>query len=153
MTGSRANDAAKFICTFADWVWIAAFQLAAVGASFWQQPWDAGISMLPHRPCIRLQQACSAGLRRVLGSAQAIVGVTSGNIIARINANWRTVFTRVSILRQFQQHNAQCMEAPIQDRAGSRAHDLTIPDNHAGLLRLPVILKRGTRKAVTLNYS
>jgi hypothetical protein len=48
-------------------------------ALFWQQPWLAGIFMLPHSPFICRQQACSAAVICNPGNAQAIVGASSDN--------------------------------------------------------------------------
>jgi hypothetical protein len=70
----------------------AAIHLFAVGTSFWQQPWEAGIAVFPHWAVICLQQARSAGVRCAPGRTQAIAGVSSGNRTAMINANWRIAF-------------------------------------------------------------
>ncbi|HEX5435114.1 MAG TPA: hypothetical protein VFY05_12810 [Candidatus Angelobacter sp.] len=70
-----------------------AFKLVAVGASFWQQPCDTGMTIFPHSLRICLQQARSAGVRCALGSAQAIVGASNGSITAMTRTNWRNAFT------------------------------------------------------------
>lgn len=98
MAGSNATGAAKSIGTFADRGWTAAFQVVTVGASFWQQPTEAGIAMFPHWRFTRLQQARSAGLRCALGREQAIAGASSGSTTASISANWRRAFTAAFIL-------------------------------------------------------
>jgi hypothetical protein len=42
---------------------------------FWQQPYDAGISICPHWSFIMRQQARSCALIRASGTIQAIVGI------------------------------------------------------------------------------
>jgi hypothetical protein len=68
---------------------------------FWQQPWEAGISLSPHRPSIMRQQARSWGVIPVPGITQARTGTPTATqrMSNKLNApNWRRPVT-IAIVR------------------------------------------------------